>query len=292
MIDRRRFVAGLPLLASAPGLAAPDRFAPLRRAIAAIERSAGGPIGVALIDTGSGARFEHRGARRFPLCSTFKLLLAARLLHGAQTGRWALGDRLPVTRADMLSHAPFTEKRIGGTASIAELAEAMVINSDNPAANLGLRLIGGPQALTAWLRGVGDGITRIDRTEPTMNNETPGDPRDTTTPATMLATCRQLVTRGPLDAAHRARLAGWMAASETGNDMLRAALPAGWTEANKTGSGAWHARNIVSTITPPGRKPIWVAAYLFAAKSSLAERSRHFPVLGRAIVESLAGPGG
>jgi beta-lactamase class A len=103
----------------------------------------------------------------------------------------------------------------------------------------------------------------------------------------MLATSRRLVTHAPLDAAARAQLGAWMAASVTGDDMLRAGLPAGWREGNKTGSGQWHARNIVSVITPPGRKPIWVAAYLFAAKSSLAERSRHFPGLGRAIAESL-----
>ena len=287
MIDRRTIISGLPLLVAAPALAA-DRIASLRRAIAAIERSAGGPIGVALLDTHSGARFAHRGDQRFPLCSTFKLLLAARLLHGAQTGRWTMADRLPVTRADMMFHAPFTEKRIGGTASLAELAEAMVTNSDNPAANIALRHVGGPQALTAWLRAVGDGTTRIDRYEPAMNNETPGDPRDTTTPAAMLATSRQLATRGPLDAGHRATLSGWMADSVTGDAMLRAGLPDGWREGNKTGSGEWHARNIVSVITPPGRKPIWVAAYLFAARSSLADRSRHFPALGRAIAESLA----
>jgi beta-lactamase class A len=284
MISRRQFVAGLPLLAAA----APDRFAPLRRAIARIEHDAGGPIGVALVDTGSGARFEHRATSRFPLCSTFKLLLAARLLDGAQNRRWTMADRLPVTRADMIDHAPFTQTRIGGSASLLELAEAMVTNSDNPAANIALRHIGGPAELTAWLRSVGDIVTRIDRFEPEMNNEKLGDPRDTTTPAAMLSTCRRLATQGPLDAGGQAQLRGWMAASVTADTMFRPALPPGWREGNKTGSGSWHARNIVSVITPPGARPIWVAAYLFAAKSTLAERSRHFPHLGRAIIESLA----
>ena len=290
MITRRLLVSTLPLLA-APALAA-DRFAPLRRAIPGIERAAGGPIGIALIDTGSGARFSHRGDQRFPLCSTFKLLLAARLLHGAQTGQWAMGDRLPITRADMLNNAPFSEKRIGSSASLLELAEAMVVLSDNPAANIALTRIGGPARLTGWLRALGDGTTRLDRNEPAMNNETPGDPRDTTTPAAMLATCRQLLTARPLNEANRAQLLAWMAASRTADTMIRAALPPGWQEANKTGAGSWHARNIVSIITPPPisgrpRAPIWLAAYLFAAKSELAERNRQFVPLGRAIVESL-----
>jgi beta-lactamase class A len=126
-----------------------------------------------------------------------------------------------------------------------------------------------------------------------MNNETPGDPRDTTTPAAMLATARALVEGRILPPPARARLLGWMQASRTADTMIRAALPPGWQEANKTGAGSWHARNIVSRITPPGvagpRAPIWVAAYLFAAKSELAERNRQFVPLGRAIVDVFGG---
>ncbi|MEI6485848.1 MAG: class A beta-lactamase [Sphingomonadales bacterium] len=288
MIDRRRLLATLPLLAAGPALAATDRFAPLRRLIPHIEHDAGGPLGLALFDSHSGARFAHRGDQRFPLCSTFKLLLAARLLHGAQSGAWRMDDLVPVAASDLYSPSPFTGTRVGGSASLTELAEAMVTVSDNGAANLGLARVGGPAAMTAWLRTMGDRVTRLDRGEPEMNNETPGDPRDTTTPAAMLATCHRLLTAGPLAVAGRAQLAAWMAASQTANAMFRPALPAGWHEANKTGGGEWHARNIVSVITPPGRRPVYVAAFLFAARSSLAERSRHFPLLGRAIVESLA----
>ena len=283
MIDRRMLMTGLPLLAAA----APDRFAALRRAITAVERSAGGPIGISLLDTHTGERFGHRANDRFPLCSTFKLLLAAQLLHGADKGQWAMTERLPVTKADMLFNAPFTEKRIGGTASLLELAEAMAVLSDNPAANIALAKVGGPAALTAWLRSIADQTTRIDRNEPEMNNETPGDPRDTTTPIAMLATSRALVEGRILSPVARKTLYGWMQASKTADTMIRAALPPGWQEANKTGAGSWHARNIVSVITPPGRKPIWVAAYLFAAKSELAERNRQFVPLGRAIVGSV-----
>ena len=283
MIDRRMLITGLPLLAAA----APDRFAPLRRAIPQIERSAGGPIGISLLDTHTGERFGHRADDRFPLCSTFKLLLAARLLHGADKGQWAMTERLPVTKADMLFNAPFTEKRIGGSASLLELAEVMAVLSDNPAAIIALAKVGGPAALTAWLRSVGDQTTRLDRNEPEMNNETPGDPRDTSTPAAMLATSRAFVEGRILSPAARKTLFGWMQASKTADTMIRAALPPGWQEANKTGAGSWRARNIVSVITPPGRKPIWVAAYLFAGKSELAERNRQFVPLGRAIVESV-----
>ncbi|MEI6419824.1 MAG: class A beta-lactamase [Sphingomonadales bacterium] len=281
---RRHLLAALP---ASPALAA-DRWAPLRAAVAKAEADAGGRLGLAVLDSGSGARFQHRGAERFPLCSTFKLLLAARLLHGADRGEWALTDRLPVTAADMLQPAPLTGSRIGGTASLAELAGAMVMQSDNPAANLGLKRVGGPAALTGWLRGLGDTTTRLDRYEPQMNNEVPDDPRDTTTPLSMLATSRRLLTGTDLSDAARAQLAGWMAASTTADTMLRAGLPPGWREANKTGAGADRARNIMAVITPPGRAPVFVAAYLFGKAADLEARNAYFPPLARALVAALA----
>lgn len=288
VIDRRQLLHSVPLVLASPALGGnADRFAPLRRTIADIERNASGRIGVALVDTGSGARFAHRADTRFALCSTFKLLLAARLLDGAGKGLWQMDDRLPIRAADMLANAPFSQTRIGGSASLMEMAEAMCVLSDNPAANLALARVGGPAALTAWLREAGDTVTRLDRFEPEMNNEVPGDVRDTTTPAAMLATCQQLVAGPLLSGPARAQLRAWMAASRTADTMIRAGLPAGWREANKTGAGKDHARNIVSIITPPGRPPIWLAAYLFAAPSTLAARDSHFPGLGRAIVESL-----
>ncbi len=291
MFDRRQLISALPVLAASPAFSAADRFADLRRAITLIERDAGGPIGIALHDTGSGARFAHRANTRFPMCSTFKLLLAARLLHGADRGEWRMTDQLPVRAQDMLNPAPFTRPRIGSDASLQELAQAMVTLSDNPAANIALARIGGPAALTAWLRRGGDTITRLDRSEPEMNNETPGDSRDTTTPAAMLATCQRLLTDRWLSPQSRAQLLAWMAASQTADTMIRAALPPGWVEANKTGAGSWRARNIISIITPPpnalGARPIWLTAYLFAAKSELEERNRHFVPLGRAIVAAL-----
>jgi beta-lactamase class A len=266
---------------------AADRWAQLRAAVAKAEADAGGRLGLAVLDSGSGARFQHRADELFPLCSTFKLLLAARLLHGADNGAWALTDRLQVTAADMMQPAPLTQTRIGGSASLLELAGAMVMQSDNPAANLGLKQVGGPAALTGWLRRLGDKTTRLDRYEPQMNNEVPGDPRDMTSPAAMLATTRRLLTGTDLSDAARAQLAGWMAGSTTADTMLRAGLPPGWREANKTGAGADRARNIMSVITPPGRAPVFVAAYLFGRAAELEARNAHFPPLARALVAAL-----
>ena len=91
--------------------------------------------------------------------------------------------------ADVPSHAPITERHVGGALSVAELCWATMIYSDNPAANLLLPLVGDPAGLTAFLRRIGDTQTRSDRREPEINRFAEGDPCDTTTPAACPRCC-------------------------------------------------------------------------------------------------------
>ena len=73
---------------------------------------------------------------------------------------------------------------------------------------------------------LGDPVTRLDRTEPALNEATPGDPRDTTTPARDGGTCSRLVRESVLSPASKARLFGWMRAAKTGATRIRAGVPA------------------------------------------------------------------
>jgi beta-lactamase class A len=291
MLASRRAVLPLlaipPLLAILPAAASTNRLAPLARALAATERTTGGRCGMALLDTATGQRFTVRGQESFAMCSTFKLLLAAQLLDTAARGRLDLQETVPVTAADMVSHAPFTQPRIGTSASLFDLAAATMITSDNPATNLILRRLGGPSAFTAWVRSQGDSVTRLDRYETMMSEGTPGDLRDTTSPAAMLGLVNGLLFGTMLKQAHRNLLVGWMHASETGNDMLRAGLPAGWTEGNKTGAGDHGIRNTISIITPPNRAPLLLSIYMAGVGETQAQRNAHYPPLARALVRSI-----
>jgi beta-lactamase class A len=66
--------------------------------------------------------------------------------------------------------------------TLAELCQGALQRSDNTAANLLLRTIGGPPVITAFARSIGDDKTRLDRWETALNSAVPGDPRDTSTP--------------------------------------------------------------------------------------------------------------
>lgn len=146
----RRTVLALPMLALLPAAAASaPNFAPLAAAARDVERVSGGRCGLAVLDTDSGQRFAVRGDERFPMCSTFKLALCAQLLDAIEQGQTSASQPVPITRADIVSHAPFTEPRIGQSATLLELAAAAMVTSDNPATNLILRHLGGPRAFTA-----------------------------------------------------------------------------------------------------------------------------------------------
>ncbi|MBX3226237.1 MAG: class A beta-lactamase [Labilithrix sp.] len=234
-------------------------------AIAEVERRVGGRVGVFAIDTASGRAIAHRDDERFAMCSTFKWVLAALMLERVDRGALDLGERLAYGDGELLEHSPVTREHVrDGGMSVEALAEAAVTVSDNAAANLLLARLGGPAALTSFARAHGDEVTRLDRTEPSLNENAPGDPRDTTSPRAMAGLMRALLCGEALTTTSRERLLGWLRASTTGKDRLRAGFPADWSAAagDKTGTGPRGATNDVAIVSPPGRAPILVTAYL------------------------------
>lgn len=263
-ISRRALLAAGAALGTLPMAAATSKA---DAQLADLERRAGGRLGVAVLDTGSGALIGHRQAERFGMCSTFKLPLAALILREADLGRLDLARPVPYGQADMVTHAPVTSRHLArGYLSAAELAEAIQVTSDNPAANLLMKLIGGPEGMTARLRAVGDTTTRVDRYEPEMNLVPAGELRDTSTPAAMAMLTRRItLDEDVLKPASRAQLIGWMEKTQTGRKRLRAGFPSAWRAGDKTGSfsaaGMAGKCNDVAICWPPGRAPLIVAAF-------------------------------
>ncbi|HKV16557.1 MAG TPA: class A beta-lactamase [Reyranella sp.] len=262
MIDRRTFL-GTMVLAGIPGLvrAAPRFEDELKR----LEAASGGRLGVALIDSRDAQPRGWRSDERFPMCSTFKVLAAAALLHRIDTGQDKLDRRVTYTMADLVPYSPVTEKHTGDGLTLAQLCEAAVTLSDNTAGNLLLANIGGPAGLTAFVASLGDHATRLDRTEPTLNEARPGDIRDTTTPGAMAQTLAKLTVGTALSTMSRKQLVTWMVANKTGNARFRAGLPRDWRVGDKTGTGNRGTANDIAVIWPPGRSPVILTTYLTGA---------------------------
>lgn len=236
MVTRRELLGGIAatLAAAVGGFARADS----RFDIEALEAAAGGRIGAAVCDADGTVLAGYRRDERFGMCSTFKLPLAALILRAIDDKALAAERRIPITEDDLVPYAPVTSKRVGSEGmTVVELAAAAQRTSDNVAANLLLRLLGGPAAFTRRLRSLGDGVTRLDRYEPDMNLVAPGDVRDTTSPAAMARTVARMIDDSYLSPERRAQLETWMLETRTGLSRLRAGLDPDWRVGNKTGTG-------------------------------------------------------
>jgi beta-lactamase class A len=249
---------------SPPRLAAPPEHpAPALRSVAEIEAGVGGRVGVFAVDTGTGRQLAHRADELFAMCSTFKWVLAAAILVAVDRAQLSLDERISYGPADLLEYGPVAREHVDeGSLTVEALARAAVTVSDNTAANLLLAKVGGPAGLTRFARSMGDLVTRLDRTEPTLNSNEPGDPRDTTSPRAMVGLMRRVLCGHTLSNTGRARLLSWLRDCQTGKERLRAGLPGNWMVGDKTGTGARGATNDVAIAMPPGRAPVLIAAYM------------------------------
>lgn len=250
--------------------------------LAELERIHGGRLGVAMLDTGTGRHAEYRSDERFLMCSTFKVLAVAAVLARVDQHKEQLDQRIVVGEADLLSYAPVTRQHIGAPGmTVSELCHAAIAVSDNAAANLLLASVGGPKEVTAFMRRLGDAITRLDRVEPDLNIGHPGDLRNTTTPSAMLGSLKKLLLGDVLSADSRALLAQWMRGCSTGEAKIRAGVPSNWQVGDKTGSGAEGESNDVAILWPPRRKPVLVAAYYVGSATERATSDTVLAEVGR-----------
>ncbi|WP_228566315.1 class A beta-lactamase [Nocardia sp. SYP-A9097] len=221
-----------------------------------LETKAGGRLGVYAIDTATGKTVTYRDGERFPIASTFKGLACGALLRGHPLSSGYFDQVIHYPASDLVTYSPETEKHVDSGMTVTELCRAAITLSDNTAGNQLLKLLGGPEGLTAVIRTLGDPITRLDRWETELNTAIPGDERDTTTPASLAADYRALVVGDALAEPERAQLKSWLLANTTGGKRVRAALPADWTIADKTGSGDYGSASDAAIVWPPNHAPI------------------------------------
>jgi beta-lactamase class A len=277
------------LLAAATASLLPSAFArrvqsPFQR----IEDRWGGRLGVAAIDTGNGVVVGHRQDERFPFCSTFKTVVAAAVLARSVTEPGFLDKRLRYTQADIKPHSPVSEKHVGNGMTAAELCAATIQYSDNAAANILMRELGGPAAITAYARTLGDTTFRLDRWETELNSAIPGDQRDTTTPLAMARTLQKLLVDDGLPPAQRQQLKDWMVGNTTGDTRIRAGVVSGAQVADKTGtSGSYGVANDIGVIYLPERAPIVMVVFTHGTNEQAEARSEPVAEATRAAVGQL-----
>jgi beta-lactamase class A len=276
MLTRRTAIAAIAAATATPR-AFLAQTSDLDAILATLEQKSKGRLGVAILFP-SGQRVYHRADERFPMCSTFKFLAAALTLQRVDQNKERLDRTVTYSKSDLVTYSPETEKHISpvgsGTMTVSELCKAALTLSDNTAANLLLASFGGPPAITAFARSIGDPVTRLDRNETTLNESIPGDPRDTTTPNAMLGNLQKILFGNVLKPDSRQQLTDWMLANTTGKPKFVAGLPSDWKVADKTGSGDHGSNNDIGVLYPPNNaKPILITSYLTETPLPTDERN-------------------
>jgi beta-lactamase class A len=294
-VTRRQFLASASAALIVPSLVhaatpVPNKLSgedQLSRELANIDLACGGRLGVAVLNTTTGARTFHRGDERFPMCSTFKLVACGAVLARVDAGKQSLDQRITFQKTELVTYSPITQAHTGASGmSLAEICAAAIDYSDNTAANLILANIGGPAGFTQFARSLGDTVTRLDRIETALNESLPNDPRDTTTPSAMVANLNSLLLGSALSASSRNQLTQWLLANTTGGTRLRAGVPATWRVGDKTGTGDHGSTNDIGILWPPNAKPLLVCSYLTGTTASADQRNATIAAVGRALSAS------
>jgi beta-lactamase class A len=296
MISRRRFTAvacfglvGASLTTANHALALPanaaQRDAAIQVRLREIETAAQGRLGVHIVDCATGQEYGYRADERFMMLSSFKLLASALVLHRVDTGKESLARRVAFTGKDLVSWSPITEQHADGNGmTLAQLCEATITTSDNTAGNLILTSYGGPAALTAFVRQLGDQVTRLDRNEPQLNVKSGDGLMDTTSPRAMAATLQKLLLGKALSVQSREQLLQWLRGNTTGSHRLKAGLPADWHIGDKTGTNQSDS-NDIGIVFPSHRAPLLVAAYLAESGATSQLKDASIAAVGQLVRE-------
>lgn len=262
--SRRNLLAGValaPALFALPAFAASsDKNATLAQ-LKQLEMKNKGRIGLVLLNDKGTTLLQYRAAERFPMCSTFKMMLTACILQHSTSEPALLSRHINFDKSALVPHSPVAEKHLGQGMSVQEMCAATMDYSDNASANLLLEQIGGPPALRAYARGLGDPDFNLVNGEGHLASGAPGEKNDTTTPLAMAHSLHRLALGDGLPAPQRDQLLAWMRANTTGDKRIRAAVPANWTVADKTGGGDYGSTNDIALLQRPGKSPLVLAIY-------------------------------
>jgi beta-lactamase class A len=224
---------------------------------AKLEDDYGVKLGVYAFDMETNKEIAYNSDERFAYCSTYKALAA-----GAVLDKYSIEDLKQVvnfTKEDVLSYAPVAKDKVDTGMTIEEICEAAVRQSDNTAGNLLFELIDGPNGFKTALNKLGDTVTDSSRKETELNEATPGDIRDTSTPKQLVMDLKEYSTKKVLTQDKQKIFIDWMSNNQTGDELIRAGAPKNWAVADKSGAGSYGTRNDIAIVTPPNRKPIVVA---------------------------------
>jgi len=292
------------------------------------ERAKPAAFDVGVLNIDGGESWALHAERAFPMQSVFKAPLGAAVLKEVDRGRLSLDEVITIAEKDL--SPPFSPVADAWPAvrayTVRELLVRAVGDSDNTAADLLMRRIGGPGVVQAWLDESKIHDLRIDRYERELQTDVYGmaafrpawkgeraftaalvqvppgtrrralaayltDHRDTTTVPAAMTFLQKLVTGQLLSPASTQLLVRIMTETKTGQGRLKAGLPPGARLAHKTGTGRTDlgvnpATNDIGVITLKDGRRYAVAVFLAGSPASDEERDALIADVARAVVKA------
>jgi beta-lactamase class A len=255
--------------------------------LAKLERTLAGRLGVFALNTANGKQLSYRGDEYFPMCSTFKVVLASAILKHSTQIDGLMQQRIKYQQSDLVTYSPITKQHLEDGMTVSALCAAAIQYSDNTASNLLMTILGGPGAVTTFARSIGDRQFRLDRWETALNSAIPGDRRDTSTPNAMGLSLQRLALGDALEPRLQLQLRIWLQGNTTGATRIRAGVPADWQVGDKTGTGDYGTANDVALLWPPRRSPVVVAIYTTQGEKDAKARNDLIASAARIVVDWL-----
>jgi beta-lactamase class A len=255
--------------------------------LAKLEQVLEGRLGVFALNTANGTQLSYHANEYFPLCSTFKVLLTSAILKRSTQIDGLMQQRIKYQQSDLVTYSPITKEHLEDGMTVADLCAAAMQYSDNTAANLLMKILGGPKAVTKFARSIGDRQFRLDRWETALNSAIPGDRRDTSTPNAMGQSLQRLLLGKALEPHLQVQLRDWLRGNTTGAARIRAGVPADWQVGDKTGTSDYGTANDIAIIWPPRRAPIIIAIYTTQGKKDSKARNDIIASAARIIIDWL-----
>jgi beta-lactamase class A len=224
-----------------------------------------------------------------PMQSVFKLPLGIYALHLVESGKLQLDQPVRFEPADRFlpkSWSPLQDKYPNANVDVPlrDLLQLAVSQSDNAAADIVLRLVGGTAPVQQYITSLGVQGFMLRHSEHELHRDERLQYQDWFAPRGAVQLLRRIADRSPLNAEHTALLLQWM--QTTRLPRLAALLPAGTVVAHKTGTsgmenGVAAATNDIGLVTLPDGERLAIAIFL---TDSTADDDARDKAIGRAAL--------
>jgi beta-lactamase class A len=230
--------------------------------------------------------------------SVFKLPLAVAVLHQVEEGKFSLDQPIRFRKEDLILPKPYSPLQdeypnADVDVPLNRLLQLTVGLSDNTAADILLRVAGGPSVVREYIASLHVKGFHLEDGERELHQDVQAQYRNWFEPEGAVQLLRTISDRSPLTAQDTSLLLGWMQpATPTGR--LDGALPKGTIVAHKSGtsdvdSGVCHAFNDIGLVSLPDGRELAIAVFITESTADEATRKGVIARIGKAAYDAALG---